>query len=329
MVNQAAKGESKSPILKQMINSVNSQNSSNGPGKLIRKIMIKTLGERAFSAQETMHHLLSIKLHSSSFSVIPISLEGSRKLKNKITDGRQTNDSNLDYYANKEHLFGKDLENINFVQFVTKYCVVSEKLEKQSTNFIPRLFPTYSPNPHGPNFDKYCKFQLLRYKPWKINKNTAWDNREETDSNFINSWKQFLETPYAENNVPNWSDKVLELEQQNEATDSDRNEEDITIDHSDREEWMILSDLTRAFEGNESTSLDTSMYNWSQDSSNYTLQQIQEMPSWIAQQKEYYNSQWNIQYDNIDISTFSVMQDKAYTMIKNHFELPSPKTPPF
>ena len=41
---------------------------------------MKRLGQRDFSAQETMHHLLSLKLVSSSFNVISISLNGSRKI---------------------------------------------------------------------------------------------------------------------------------------------------------------------------------------------------------------------------------------------------------
>ena len=231
-------------------------------------------------------------------------------------------------YASREQLFVKNLKNLNFIQFVTNYSVVNGKLKKQSTNFVPRLFPTYSPNPDGPNFGKYCKFQLLKYKPWKINQNDAWDNEEQTDNNIINSWKQFLQTSYAEINVPNWYDKVLELEQQIEIVDSDNNQEETSDnDLGYLEEWMILSDLTQVFEGNESPTLDPSSCNWSQDSSNYTLQQIQEMPSWIAQQKQTNENHWNIQYNNIDISTFSVMQDKAFSMIRNHFELLPPKEP--
>ena len=47
--------------------------------------MTKTLGERDFSAQETMHLLLSLKLHSSSFQVLPVNLDGTRSLK-KVKD---------------------------------------------------------------------------------------------------------------------------------------------------------------------------------------------------------------------------------------------------
>ena len=45
-------------------------------------------------------------------------------------------------------------------------------------NVIPRIFPTYSPNPKGSNFSLYCKYQLLRYKPWKTTQNNAWGDQE-------------------------------------------------------------------------------------------------------------------------------------------------------
>ena len=73
-----------------------SKNSSN-PTKLIEKVIMKSLGQRDFSAQETMHHLMSLKLVSSSFNVIPISLDGSRRIKTNTFDGGiTTNDSLLD-----------------------------------------------------------------------------------------------------------------------------------------------------------------------------------------------------------------------------------------
>ncbi|CAB4020199.1 Hypothetical predicted protein [Paramuricea clavata] len=76
----AAKGEPRSPILKQAFNSIMQNVDSNtDPRRAIKKIVMKSLGERDYAAQETMHHLLSLKLHSSSFKVMPVSLNGSGK----------------------------------------------------------------------------------------------------------------------------------------------------------------------------------------------------------------------------------------------------------
>ena len=61
---------------------------------------MKSLEQRYFSAQETMHHLLPLKLLSSSFNVVSISLDGSHKIQTNSTERNVgTNDSLLDVYA--------------------------------------------------------------------------------------------------------------------------------------------------------------------------------------------------------------------------------------
>lgn len=129
---------------------------------------MKTLGERDYAAQETKHHLNSLKLHSSSFNVIPVSLNGSRRIrinsKFQDQDGICTDKSLLDVYANRGHCNDQpDILSLNFVEFATRYKVVNKKLQRQADNIIPRIFPTYSPNPKGANYPLYCKYQLLTY----------------------------------------------------------------------------------------------------------------------------------------------------------------------
>ena len=53
-----------------------------------------------------MHHLLSSKLHSSSFKVMPVSLNGSRRVRDTTEEGESCTDySLLDVYANREQQF--------------------------------------------------------------------------------------------------------------------------------------------------------------------------------------------------------------------------------
>jgi hypothetical protein len=79
--------------------------------------------------------------------------------------------------------------NLNFVQFATKYKVVNAKLTALPDNVIPRIFPTYSSNPKGPSFALYCKYQLLRYRPWKHTQDNAWGDQEPSDETFITHWQ--------------------------------------------------------------------------------------------------------------------------------------------
>lgn len=109
--------------------------------KVIKKVVMKTVGERDYAAQETMHQLLSLKLHSSSFNVIPVSLNGSRKVSNVPSvenDGICTSNSPLDHYANRDQFDNSaEVMNLNFIQFATKFKVVSSKLTKMPENIIP------------------------------------------------------------------------------------------------------------------------------------------------------------------------------------------------
>ena len=78
----------------------------------------------------------------------------------------------------------------------------------QQAHKAARIFPTYSSNPKRSNFSLYCKYQLLRHKPWTITPNNAWNNLEPSDDLLTNCWQEFLETSYAQNHVPDWLDKL-------------------------------------------------------------------------------------------------------------------------
>ena len=55
---------------------------------------MKTLGERDYATLEVIHHLLSLKLHSSSFNVIPVSLNGSRQVNTHLSEDTNNNNNN-------------------------------------------------------------------------------------------------------------------------------------------------------------------------------------------------------------------------------------------
>ena len=80
------------------------------------------------------------------------------------TDAACTSKSLVDVYANREQYNdSQQVLNMNFKQFATTFKVSNGKLEKLPDNAIPRIFPTYSCNPKGPNFALYCKYHFLRY----------------------------------------------------------------------------------------------------------------------------------------------------------------------
>ena len=94
------------------------------------KVNMKSLGQRDFATQETMHHLFSPKLVSSSFNAIFISLYGSHNKTNSAEGDVVTSDSLLDIYANcaKYAEIYPDIMPLNFATFATNYKLVNSKL---------------------------------------------------------------------------------------------------------------------------------------------------------------------------------------------------------
>ena len=76
LTKYASKSERKAPALKYTLQNILHVNQNSESSKIIRKFMTKALGERDVSAQETMQHLLFIKLYSSSFRVQSVSFDG-------------------------------------------------------------------------------------------------------------------------------------------------------------------------------------------------------------------------------------------------------------
>lgn len=127
-----AKGEPRSPMLKDTFNAImkNVKPDSN-PQKAMKKVLIRTFGDRDFSAQETMHLLLSLKLHSTSFRVLPVNLNGSRRVEVNVVDTELcTKNSLLDVYANRiklKNVFA-DIMSVSLVDFATYYRVKKNSL---------------------------------------------------------------------------------------------------------------------------------------------------------------------------------------------------------
>ena len=261
LAKYAAKSETRSHLLKNTFSAIvhNCQSTADAT-TMIKKTVMKTLGQRDFSAQETIHHLLSLNFFSSSFIVFPVNLNGSHRLNLSDAPNEEvTTDSLLDTYAQRDKYQADlkcNLTNMNFLEFATKYKLVSGKLVTQPKNLIPRVFPTYSSSIKSPNFGLYCKYQLLRYRPWKTTPQDAWGNKQENDELFISQWKTFLQSEYAQSYVPDWHDKLEGLQ---EYSDSDLHTEEYT-ESEQREEWMILADFS--ISNNSSDPEASSLHNW-------------------------------------------------------------------
>ena len=203
LAKYASKREKMSTVVRDAFTCVVSKADESSDTKaLMRKLMMKAAGERDMGIQEVMHHILSLKLFSSSFNVITLSLDGSRKCKldNGILIREQ---STLDHYAQRT-TFSAQLIDLNLVQFVSNYAVVKESLTVRKSPVIVRTVPSYSSYPNGRNYGLICKYQLIKYKPWITKPSNAWNEEDECDLTFTNYWQSFLESERGQKLVPNW-----------------------------------------------------------------------------------------------------------------------------
>ena len=100
----AAKSEPRSKGLKAVYGNVLKTLKSDGSSlKMVQKLMISSVGERDYSAQETCHLLLGLPMYSASRDFVILSLDGSRQVDNDQEEGTAvvTLASQLDHYRSR------------------------------------------------------------------------------------------------------------------------------------------------------------------------------------------------------------------------------------
>ena len=164
MAKYAAKGEPRSDSVHSIFKSCVDDHSANSPThKILRRAMLRSVGERDFSAQETCHMLLSLPLFSCSFNFVTVALDRSKKIsKNSDSHELTLEASILDLYALRD----VSLSSYNLYKFIANFTTARGKVYKRLTPVIVRTFPNYSSNPHSEKYAQFCHMQLLKYQPW-------------------------------------------------------------------------------------------------------------------------------------------------------------------
>ncbi|CAH3025937.1 unnamed protein product, partial [Porites evermanni] len=206
--------------------------------KIINKLMMRTVGQRDMSVQEQ----LSIKLVSSSFQIISTSLAGSRRITVQ-SNLLHTEKSLLDLYA-KRDTYECDfpgISNLNFIQLASSFCKGKLGIARRKTDVVVKTHPNYSSNPKGPSYGLFCKYQLLKYKPWLHSFNSARDDQDNSDVVYIEKWHEALTSSTAKMLVPNC---FLQLDSVSQCVQHDVDSLDICqSDAGERDERVYLAEL--------------------------------------------------------------------------------------
>ena len=133
-------------------------------------------------------------------------------------------------------------------------------------------------------------------------------------------WKKLLLTDTAKSLVPDWETKMQDVNNYICITplNEDSFEEDYTT-KSEREEWMLIAELTIQTTDTCEKSTPVPHAYWHQVYQYFTNDEINAMPTWINRERNKNSAHHSCETRIIDTSTFSRMQQVAYQIVSNHF----------
>ncbi|KAJ7589924.1 hypothetical protein C8J56DRAFT_888136 [Mycena floridula] len=175
----ASKSEKQAPAFPELLHDIVSKIDSSGSAQVVcQKLLNKMLGERSYSAQETVHLLLGIPLVCSSvtFQTIYLGKDGEmRELQVECDNSGDTEDGNEgsrhvtgDSWLQRYMKHGADMEDLS-LQEVLEMCSWQRGGWKKcmSSQAVVRAFPCYSPNPESKQYDAFCCIKILLHHPFR------------------------------------------------------------------------------------------------------------------------------------------------------------------
>jgi len=183
----------------------------------IKKTMAKLLTDRLQSKQEKCHLLLGFPIVKSSLGTINIDLRN-KIARIDIQNNSGHNDNNLDRtvrmsivdaYAHRldpdiwitprslENDLGRNtLRTMNLMRFCGHHYVGAtgvnyNKIGIKANRVVPIFFPTISST--GPMRFDYCRYALMKYKPWLLNPNVLWGCCDDASPITISeNWEAYI-----------------------------------------------------------------------------------------------------------------------------------------
>ena len=331
MAKYAAKGEPRSKAATAIFKtSVDKLTSESDATTALRTSMLRCIGERDFSAQETAHQLLSEPLYSCTYTFVCVSLDGSRQVCDQSGDQSDTtlvtNPSTLQLYANRlqyERQF-PGITSLNLFEFVKLYCVIYHEIRKRSQEVIVRTFPKYSPNPQGQWYGRYCKYQLIQHKPWSAFPENAWDGEQDEEADdqvYTDAYRHFLHSDIAQRCLPQFAEELNRAEEHLSHEDNSDEEDSHQEQQQNQDEWMLLCRLNQRFDNVQQQG--DSSYDWTAAAHSYTADILGDCPTWIKtrrqEARESINSCQQRHMQPVELHLLNREQQTAYDTVSCHY----------
>ena len=329
-----------------------------------RSVLIQTmqavLSERDISTYDAVHQILGYKLHATNITVLNLSLESGRLIeRNLATNTTDLVNNIMDTY--KKRVAYSNPNNVdavtamNFVEFSVMYDHKLSSYNGQQVlrlrsgnpnHYALRIYQEYRSSPRQSNqqYGKYCKYQLLRYKPFLDSFGNCLGEGFDVDEYdvWIDQWKIFLESSLGREKVPEWSLAIDNAQAYylDTVDGADTSEEELAPDIENRDPRLNIQDdymrnmgvlppLSPAGpvidDGTEVIDDDSIEY-WSagrrffeNDLQLAHLLQNFGLQNWLRTQKELYGNIPQVRRQVLE-ENLNAQQAKAYGIVKRHLE---------
>ena len=326
----ASKPETKSSLFVSSAKTIFSGDVANLHTKdLLRKVMTKVLSQRDIAVMEAIHLLMGWNLHKSNITVTNVNLVSSRKLVKNKNSKVEIKDSLVDLYAKRED----DLQDMNIDEFAKQFtCLKGLRHTRPKAEIVAlRFFQKFSSNPEGENYWQYCKYQLLRYKSWRVGHDNALaidDNNEqlaEDEDGWIESWRLFLETPSGQSAIPDWHQRYHEVNRRWDVNDGidllemDQGGSDVDSEPDEQEEWQLnMNPVQEKGIGPDDNATYATEETFEKERAKYSAKSLEEMPQWMSNAKKD-DGDTEMVYEQVDLNMLNSDQLLAYDIVRRNF----------
>ena len=213
------KSEPRSQSLKEIFTSiVRSLQQGNTSLKAVQKLLINTVGERDYSAQETCHLLLQLPMFKASRDFIILSLDGSRAVEDHLEEGqRATALSIVDHYIGRPD--SSHFNTMTLLEFARQYSMpktLGAEPTPRSRRIVVIPRPYVSPDPTGDKYEQYCRQSLMQHKPFR----QMGDLLSGYDT-YIDAYAAFLQSGQIPPSLEDDMYRLLQHLQENDDTNED------------------------------------------------------------------------------------------------------------
>ena len=219
------KSEPRSQSLKELFRTIfRGLQDGNTFLKAVQKLLINTVGERDYSAQETSYLLLQLPMFKASRDFIILSLDGSCAVEDHLEEGQHTT-----AFSIVNHYVGRP-DSSHFNSMILLECArqysMPRTLGTQPTPSSRRIVvicrPYVSPDLAGEKYDQYCRQSLMQHKPL-----LHMDDILFGHPTYINAYAAFLQS----DQIPSClEDDIFHLLQLLHSNDDDSEETEVSTD---------------------------------------------------------------------------------------------------